>query len=186
MCHRPILTREYTWVERIPGITSPGSLAWAFSEGKELLMAGASDRLTRWADPVFGDLAWDEGALAWIGCVQFGGRSVGLELDPDRTQPTREDQLAVREPSRITLETLRDVEPDLRRQAAEQIAEAVIEQQNQVELPKEGFADTLELECISLHGSGELHYRSSRYFPGQHVTVYFNEDWSFGDAEVYD
>jgi hypothetical protein len=149
-------------------------------------MTRASDPLTRWTDPVLGDLAWDERTLVWIGRVQFRGRTVRLELDPDRTHPTREDQLAVIEPSRIVLKGLRDAEPDLRRQGAKQIAEAVIEQQDKVEVPKEMFADTLELEGISLHGSGELHYRSPTFFPGQRVTLYFNEDLSFGDAEVYE
>jgi hypothetical protein len=84
------------------------------------------------------------------------------------------------------VDDLQVVEPQLRRQAAKQIAQAVIEQQDEVELPEDDFADSLELECISLHGCGELHYRSSDFFPGQHVTVYFNKDLSFGDAEVYD
>ncbi len=148
-------------------------------------MARASDRLTQWSDMVLGDLTWDEHALAWISRIRFGEWIVRLVLDPDRTHPTREDQLAVVESSRIMLEGLRDVEPVLRRQGAEQIAQAVIEQQDEVELPKEVLADTLELECISLHGSGELHYRSPVFFPGQRVTVYFNEDLSFGDAAVY-
>jgi hypothetical protein len=37
-----------------------------------------------------------------------------------------------------------------------------------------------------VHGCGEIHYRSATFFPGQRVTVYFNEDLSFGDTEVYD
>jgi hypothetical protein len=149
-------------------------------------MAGAFDRLTKWTDPVFGALVWDEGSLAWIGHVEFAGRSVCLELDPDRANPTREEQLAILEPSRLVLDRLHAVEPELRRQAAKQVAEAVVEQQDEVELPEEEFASTLELKCISLHGCGELHYRNSDFFPGQHVSVYFNEDLSFGGAEVYD
>jgi hypothetical protein len=149
-------------------------------------MTGRPDRLTRWTDPVFGDLVWDEGDCVWIGRVEFAGRTVRLELDPDRKDPTQEEQLAVVEPSRIVLDALRGEESKLRRQAAKQIAEAIVEQQDEVELPEEDFTNTLELECISLHGCWELQYRSPDFFPGQHITVYFNEDLSFGDAEVYD
>ena len=48
------------------------------------------------------------------------------------------------------------------------------------------FADSLELEQICLHGSGELHYRSAKFFPGWTITVYFEEDGSFGDVEAYE
>src|SRR5262249_24412263 len=147
---------------------------------------GPSDRLTQWTDPVFGDLVWDERSRAWTGRVEFAGRIVDLELDTDRKNPTREEQLAVMEPSRRVLEGLRAVEPELRGQAAKQAAEAVMQQQEDGDLPEEDFANSLELECISLHGCGELHYRSPDFFPGWLVTVYFNEDLSFGDAEVGD
>jgi hypothetical protein len=150
-------------------------------------MAGASDRLARWADAVFGELVWDELKRAWIGRVEFVGRTVRLELNSDRTNPTGEEQLVVVEPSRRVLDGLGALEPGLRRQASKQVAEAVVEQQDEVALPEDEFANTLELECISLHGSrGELHYRSADFFPRGHITVYFNEDLSFGDAEVYD
>jgi hypothetical protein len=43
----------------------------------------------------------------------------------------------------------------------------------------------LELETISLHGCGELHYRSPEFFAECVVTVFFGEDLSFGDAGVY-
>lgn len=148
-------------------------------------MAEASERLSQWSDPVFGDLVWDERSLAWIGQVEFAGRPIRLELDPDLTAPTREEQLAIIEPSRSVLDGLRVVEAGLRRQAAKQIAQAVIEQQNEVELPEDEFANNLELECISIHGCGEIHYRSPAFFPGQHITVFFNEDLTFGDAAVY-
>jgi hypothetical protein len=55
-----------------------------------------------------------------------------------------------------------------------------------VELLSDEFANSLELECVTLHGCGELHYRCPKFFPGRHVTVYFNEDVSFGGADVYE
>jgi hypothetical protein len=42
------------------------------------------------------------------------------------------------------------------------------------------------LQAVSIHGCGELHYRSPEFFPGWLVTVYFNERVSFGAAEVYE
>jgi hypothetical protein len=144
----------------------------------------------QWADPVLGDLAWDEAGKVWVGSCDFNGRAVRLELDPDHTNPTRDIQLAVLSPSRSILDRLRQVELQFRRQAAEQIAEAVVCQQLQdrrgLALPEARFADGLQLEMISIHGCGELHYRSPEFFPDWVVTIFFNDDLSFGDAEVYE
>jgi hypothetical protein len=88
--------------------------------------------------------------------------------------------LAVIELSRGVLDRLREVEPQFRRQAAEQIAEAVVSQQRRrrkrLTLPEEQFAEGLELETISIHGCGELHYRSPEFFPCWLVTIYIDED----------
>lgn len=152
-------------------------------------MADAMGRLVRWTDPVLGDFAWDEAGMVWDGLCELNGRLARLELDPDRTAPTREEQLAVFEPAREILDRLRAAEPELRRRAAAQIAAAVVSQQprrGRVELPEGRFADGLELEVVSIHGCGELHYRSPEFFPGRRVTVYFNADLSFGDAAVYE
>jgi hypothetical protein len=153
-------------------------------------MAEASERLGRWSDPVLGDLTWDETGAVWNGSCVFGGRVARLQLDPDSTDPTRDEQLAVVEPSRAVLDRLRHVEPEFRRRAAEQIAAAVGSQQppghGRVALPEGRFAEGLELQAVCIHGCGELHYRSPEFFPGRVVTVFFNEDLSFGDAEVYE
>ncbi len=151
-------------------------------------MAKASGRLERWTDSVLGDFTWNSGV--WNGSCEFNGRSIRLQLDPDNTDPTHEEQLAVFEPSRPILTRLRQVEPEFRRQAATQIAEAVVCQQprgrGRVTLPEGRFAAGLELETVSIHGCGELHYRSPEFFPGWMVTIYFNEDLSFGNAEIYE
>lgn len=153
-------------------------------------MAEASGRLEWWSDPVLGDLVWDEGGAVWNGSCDIGGRLVRLQLDPDRRDPSREDQLAVIEPSRAVLNRLRQLEPGFRRRAAARIAAAVVSQQprgpSRVTLPEGRFADGLELETVSVHGCGELHYRSPEFFPGWRVTIYFNTDLSFGDAELYE
>jgi hypothetical protein len=143
------------------------------------------DRLTRLADAEFGDLEWT--IDGWAGRVDFNGRVVRLELDPDRKQPSREDQLAVIEPSRRFLAEVRDAEPSLRREAVGQIADAVGEQQSATELPREQFENSLALEMVSLHGSGgALHYRSDEFFPGQVITVFFGADLSDVEASVYE
>lgn len=149
-------------------------------------MAKSAGCLTHWSDPVLGELVWDQANSVWTGSLSFVGRAVRLELDPDRKNPTRDEQLAVVEASRKTLAALEKVEPKLRRQAAREIAEAVASQGSRSRLPQRRFADTLELEIVSLHGCGELHYRSPEFFPGWRVTIYFDEDLSFGDAEVYE
>jgi len=153
-------------------------------------MAKASERLNRWTDSILGDLNWDEGDVVWNGSCEIGGRVVRLQLDPDRRDPTREEQLAVVEPSRAVLDRLRQAEPELRRHAAKQIAASVVSQQpegrKQIGLPEGRFASGLELQLVSIHGCGELHYHSAEFFPGCCVTVYFNADLTFGDAEVYE
>lgn len=151
-------------------------------------MAEASGRLERWTDPVLGEFTWGGGV--WNGSCEFNGRTVRLQLDPDNTDPTQAEQLAIFEPSRPVLATLWEVEPGFRRWAAEQVAAAVVSQQprgrGRVTLPEGRFADGLELQTVSIHGCGELHYRSPEFFPGWTVTVYFNEGVSYGGAEVYE
>ena len=153
-------------------------------------MEEAPTRLDRWIDPILGELTWHEVGKVWKGSCEFNGRVVRLELDRDDTDPSRAEQLAVIEPSRSILERLRDAESEFRRRAAEQVADAVVSQQlrgrGRVTLREDEFADGLELEMVSIHGCGELHYGSPEFFPGWIVTVYFNADLSFGDAEVYE
>lgn len=147
-----------------------------------------AELLAEWTDPVLGPFEWDVAGRVWNGACEFRGRVVPLQLDPDRREPNRQEQMAVFEPARVVLARLREAEPGLRRQAAEQIAAAVTSQQDDgpglVTLPQARFADELELEAVSIHGCGELYYRSHEFFPGSLVTVYFENDLSFGDAEV--
>jgi hypothetical protein len=151
-------------------------------------MAKSSGLLEQWTDAVLGDFTWGSGM--WNGSCEFNGRTVRLQLDPDSPHPTREEQLDVFEPSRPILARLRDVEPEFRRQAARQISAAVVSQSSRgrwrVTLSEARFADGLELQTVSIHKCGELHYQSPEFFPGWVVTVYFNEGVSFGDAEVYE
>src|SRR5437764_13030920 len=44
-------------------------------------MADAQQSLARWADPFVGELIWDERDQAWIGRVEFAGRTVSLSVD---------------------------------------------------------------------------------------------------------
>src|SRR4051812_22685630 len=110
-----------------------------------------ADLLDRWHDPVFGELLWHMADSAWRGQVRFGHRTVRVSLDPDQAAPTAAAQLAVIEPARRLFNGLPVVEPELQRQAAVQISEAVTEQDREAELPLSGFADSLELEAVSLH-----------------------------------
>jgi hypothetical protein len=148
-------------------------------------MTDDSSLFTRWTDSVLGDLVWDEEDRVWDGQVRFLGRVVDIELDPDRKEPTREDQLAVIEHSRGVLERLAAVEDQLRHRAAERIAGPAREQQSDVALPSVEFAESLALARVSLHGSGELHYRSDKFLPESVITVFFEEDLRFGGAEAY-
>lgn len=145
------------------------------------------DLLDRWSDPLFGDLTWRAADQVWIGEARFGRRLVRVSLDPDRTSRTAAEQVEFIAPARRLYDGLPAVERELRRQAAAQIAEAIAEQDEDAELPREAFADALELEAVCLHArGGALHYRSPEFFPGQRITIFFDEVLAFGDAAVYD
>lgn len=141
----------------------------------------------RWDDPELGELVWNAAEGLWNGEVRFEHRIVRVWLDPDRKNPTAVEQAAIIEPARRLFAGLSAVEPMFRQQAAVQIAGAVAEQaeEGDAQLPLEAFAGSLELEAIALHsGGGSLYYRSPEFFPGQRVTIFFDETLAFGDAEV--
>jgi hypothetical protein len=87
-------------------------------------MTKVSGRLERWTDFVLGDFTRASGV--WNGTCEFNGRTVRLLLDADNTDPTREEQLAVFEPSRPIRARLREAEPEFRCRVATQIVEAVV------------------------------------------------------------
>ena len=80
-------------------------------------MAEESERLERWTDPVLGEFTWDPSGV-WLGAWAFNGRTVQLVLDPDNTDPTREEQLAVFEPARPVLARLPEVGARYRRKCS--------------------------------------------------------------------
>jgi len=150
-------------------------------------MADSSELLASWIDPVLGELVWE--GTGWVGTVEMSGRSVRLWLDPDRTTPTRQEQLAIIEASGALLVGVRKVEPEFRRRLARELAQAVGSQATE-EVAAEAMAAVdelaaaLELEDVSLHGSGELHYRdaSGKFFPSDELfNVYFSEDLTYDE-----
>jgi len=147
-------------------------------------------RLEEWTDPLLGELVWDEKRSYWAGITEFAGGKVRLQLETESLDPSVGEQKAIIEAAHRLLAQLKVKEPEFRRRAAEEIAEAVASQESRVRLPRERFAETLQLETVSFHGTseicGELHYHSPEFFPGSAVTIYFNPDLSFGDVEVYE
>ncbi|MBV9866773.1 MAG: hypothetical protein JO316_15570 [Abitibacteriaceae bacterium] len=150
-------------------------------------MADSSQLLASWVDPVLGELVWE--GTGWGGTVEISGRRVRLWLDPDRATPTRQEQLAVIAASSALLAGVRKVEPEFRRRLAHELAQAVGSQATE-EVAAEAVAAVdelvaaLELEEVSLHGSGELHYHdgSGKFFPSDELfTVYFSEDLTYDE-----
>lgn len=135
-------------------------------------MADASERLARWTDPQLGELAWDDHEQEWTGRFEFAGRLVPLSIDTGLREPDRGEQLAVIGPAAALVVRLPAAEPELRRQAAKEVAEAVAEQQDEVELTAHEFAVSLELDRICVAVGAALYYRSPEFFPGHVVTVY--------------
>jgi hypothetical protein len=142
----------------------------------------ADPKLTEWTDAELGRLTWDDDDNVWVGRTSFAGREVRITIDPDRKQPTRQERLAAIEPARALLARVKAGESDLRRQASEQIGEAVGAPEPDIER----LAKTLVLETIGLHGSGELYYRNEEFFPGELITVHFDEDLSNVEAAIYE
>jgi hypothetical protein len=117
--------------------------------------------------------------------MEIAGRSVPLTLDPGLHDPDLGAQIAIIEPAASLLGRLPGIEAKLRQQAAKEVAETVVEQQDETELPIDDFANSLELEHISVCGGAGLHYRSPEIFPGHMVTIYVNPDLSFDGTAVY-
>ena len=141
-------------------------------------------RLTRWIDPQLGELTWDGRNHVWEGLTRFAGRLVSFSIICDLVEPTREDQLAIIEPASQLLPQLPDAELELRWLGAQEIAAAVVEQQDEIELHVSEFLATLELTGISLYEGAGFHYRSPGFFPGNSISVYANADLSYDRAEV--
>ena len=142
----------------------------------------ADATLNEWTDPELGRLTWDEGDGVWVGRTDFAGREVRIEIDPDRKDPGRDEQLAAIEAARALLARVRAGEHGLRREASEQIGQAAGAPRAEIDR----FAATLVLESITLHGSGELHYRNEAFLPGEVVTVHFEHDLSNVEADAYE
>jgi len=158
-------------------------------------MDDASDKLTEWTDPVLGDLVWDDEDGAWSGTTDIDGRDVVLTVTSDTIveggAATRADQEAALDEARPLLDRVLEMEPKFRRLAAEEIANAAGDEGDEETAHSaldevDELADVLQLEAVSLHGSGELFYTdsSAKFFPDAEITVYFEEDLSFGGAEV--
>ena len=140
--------------------------------------------LARWSDPVLGELVWDDAEQIWRGTVALAGHFVRLSLGPVPRPASRGDQLALVGPSRAVLEGLRRVEPELRRRAAEALAEQVAEPDAEGELSAEDVAGAMELEEVNPHGDGGmLVYSSRELFPIWPVLVFFNEGLAFEDVD---
>ena len=143
-------------------------------------MATPPELLTRWSDPILGELGWGEADRAWRGTTTLAGRVVRLSLGPLRDAPSRDGQIALIEPSRALLDRLRGAEPDLRRRAAERLAEQVYEPKAQGEWLPEDIAASLELEEVCLQGKdGLLHYSWPEHPPRSTVLVFFDEHLEF-------
>jgi hypothetical protein len=138
-----------------------------------------SELLGHLVDPVLGELVWD--GCCWTGIAVIAGRRVRLVLEPDRREPTSSDQIAIVEASRDRVRTIELHEPALRDAAARELARHVTGSAARI-------ASGLELEAISLHGSGGLHYRDRTPggFTGLTITVYFDADMAFAGVETYE
>jgi hypothetical protein len=142
--------------------------------------------------PVFGHLIWDDEESAWNGTTQIGGHQVELSIDTTLSEATRAEQDDVLRRNELLLPRVLEAEPNFHRQAARDIAEAASEQADDdyardARASVDELADSLELQVVVLHEGGELHYRdaSKKFIPDLTITVYYEEDISYGGVEVY-
>ncbi len=146
----------------------------------------APERIVRWADDFLGELSWDGLSYSCEGQLPFQGRTVRLDLWLIEGAPTAEEFQTLINMWRELPERLPAAEPALRRQAAERLAEAVLDYGAENGLPREEFLENLELLLIRLSndGEGELRYISPKFFGIQPITISCDVDLSFQEVEV--
>lgn len=154
-------------------------------------MAHADELLTHHLDPVLGELRWE--TSEWMGHVRFGPHKVRLLIDLDEEDHSREHQLESIAYAKALLPKVLENEARLRRQAAEEIAqaagsEASAEDRRRYASEAEPAAAALapQLLCIGFPEGGYLECRdASRAFYGAAtVVIRFDDGGDYEEAEV--
>lgn len=154
-------------------------------------MVRTEELLTHNLDAVLGELCWE--TSEWAGVVQFGPHHIRLLIDLDEEDHSRERQVESIAYAKALLPKVLKNEAQLRRQAAEEIAQAAgsevgEEDRRRYESEAESAAAALEpqLLCIGFPDGGYLECRdaSQVFYGASTVVIRFDDDGNYEEAEV--
>ncbi len=154
-------------------------------------MTSANEPLSRSDDSIFGELSWNESA--WVGAVEFGVHRVRLVIDLDEESTTREQQVESIEYAKGLRAKVLKNETILRRQCAQEIAEAAGSQASEEdrrrylsEVTPAAAALEPQVLCIEFPDGGHLEYRdtSGKFYGNSIVVIRFDGDGQYVEAEV--
>lgn len=138
--------------------------------------------LQRFTDDVFGELIWDLPRRQWTGRLEIGARAIAIELDPGLNPNLDEQRQIIAHWRRV--DDLRAAEPELRRQAAADTVQTMLDCGAEIDISQEEFAAGIELERIWLANIGVLHYRDPGLLGGDSIAIYINADLSYDHVEI--
>ncbi|QNK67753.1 hypothetical protein [Variovorax sp. PAMC26660] len=154
-------------------------------------MTSAEDPLSRSDDSILGELSWNESA--WIGAVELGTHRVRLVIDLDEENITRAQQVESIEYAKALHAKVLKNETSLRRQCAQEIAEAAGSRASEedrrrylAEVTSAAASMEPQVLCIDFPDGGHLEYRdtSGKFYGNSTVVIRFDSDAQYEEAEV--
>lgn len=142
---------------------------------------GNINQAVQFVDPVLGELTWSQSGRAWEGKLLIDRRVVDLSLDTDDDQPTASERVRVIAQFKSNFPNLHDEMRLLMEAAAQRLVDLAATSEIDVSLA----AQSLLLDAIAFNRTGELHCQCEPIFPCQVITVFFDEELTIYDLEVY-
>lgn len=154
-------------------------------------MARTEELLTQNRDPVLGELSWR--TSEWVGNIEFGPHRVRLLIDLDEEDHSRERQIESIAYAKALLPRVLKNEAQLRRQAAEEIAEAAgseASEEDRRRYASEAAVAAAAMEaqvlCIGFPEGGYLECRDATqaFYGASTVVIRFDDEGNYEEAEV--
>ncbi|RTD98565.1 hypothetical protein EJO68_04115 [Variovorax atrisoli] len=158
---------------------------------EHLNMAHAEELLAENLDPVLGSLFWE--TSEWVGDIQVGTHHVRLLIDLDEEDHSRERQIESIAYAKALLPKVLKNEAQLRRQAADEIAEAAGSEASEEdrrryasEVDSAAAAMEPQVLCISFPDGGYLECRDATqaFYGASTVVIRFDDEGNYEEAEV--
>ncbi|WP_432725862.1 hypothetical protein [Variovorax sp. W6] len=154
-------------------------------------MAHAEELLIQNLDPLLGNLSWQ--TSEWVGNIEFGSHRVRLLIDLDEEDHSRERQIESIAYAKALLPRVLKNEAQLRRHAAEEIAEAAGSEASEEDRSRyasevESAAAAMEPQvlCIGFPDGGYLECRDATqaFYGASIVVIHFDDEGNYAEAEV--